>query len=150
MRETITFFVEGDPKGQPRSRACIRGKHAGVYDPGTADAWKMAVAEVWRNVAKRDTYGPFETAVSVRLVFYFRRPKGHYRTGKNAGILRDGLSVFHTGKPDLDNLAKAVLDVLTRLGAWKDDALVNQMIVERLWAREGHNSAGCQITISER
>ena len=54
MRELLTFFVEGDPKGQPRARACIRGKHAGVYDPGTSDNWKMCVAEVWRRVSSAE------------------------------------------------------------------------------------------------
>ncbi len=31
------LFIKGIPKGQPRVRAFVRGRHAGVYDPGTAD-----------------------------------------------------------------------------------------------------------------
>lgn len=31
-----SWRVFGIPKGQPRVRAFIRGKHAGVYDPGQA------------------------------------------------------------------------------------------------------------------
>ena len=30
----------------------------------------------------------------------------------------------HTGKPDLDNLLKGVLDICTKLGYWEDDAQV--------------------------
>lgn len=149
MKEPITFFVEGDPKGQPRARACIRGKRAGVYDPGTADAWKMAVAEAWRHkVAPENAprLSPFETAVSLRLSFWFRRPKGHYGSGKNAGALKDSAPRVHTAKPDLDNLAKAVMDVLTRLGAWTDDAIVCRLDVSRGWAQ---SQPGCQISITE-
>lgn len=149
MRAPVAFFVEGQPKGQPRARACVRGKRAGVYDPGTADAWKASIAEVWRNVVTPENVPrlqPFETAVSLRLNFFFRRPKGHYGTGKNAGKLKATAPVHHTGKPDCDNLAKAVMDVLTRLGAWTDDAIVPRLTVWRAWA-DGRE--GCEITIRE-
>lgn len=149
MKEPVSFFVEGDPKGQPRARACVRGKHAGVYDPGTADGWKMAVAEAWRHkVAPENSprFTAFDTAVSLRLFFSFRRPKGHYGSGKNASMLKDSAPRVHAAKPDLDNLAKAVMDVLTRLGAWTDDAIVCRLTVSRGWAQ---CQPGCQISITE-
>lgn len=142
MKEPISFFVEGDPKGQPRARACIRGKHAGVYDPGTADVWKMAVAEAWRCVRVE----PFTGAVSLSLRFFFKRPKSHFGSGKNARNLKPSAPWRHTLKPDCDNLAKAVMDVLTRLGAWEDDCRVNQLYVHRQWTEI---SPGCEIRISE-
>jgi len=43
MREKLSFFVAGIPKGQPRVKAFSRGKHAGVYDPGTSDGWKLLI-----------------------------------------------------------------------------------------------------------
>jgi len=142
MRTPITFFVQGEPKGQPRARACIRGKHAGVYDPGTANAWKHAVADAWRQWRAE----PFTGPVHLGLDFIFKRPLSHYRTGKNAGLLRDSAPLAHTGKPDCDNLAKAVMDELTRLGAWEDDRLVCRLAVSRQWAPE---RGGCVILISE-
>jgi Holliday junction resolvase RusA-like endonuclease len=145
MREPVTFFVEGTPKGQPRARATIRGKHAGVYDPGTADGWKAAVAEVWRNVARSPE--PFTGAVSVRLDFYMKRPAGHYGSGKNAGTLKATAPALHTSAPDLDNLAKAVLDVLTRLNAWPDDRLVTKLTVSRHWCDSG--TPGCMIILKD-
>ena len=36
--------VNGDPKPQPRPKAFKRGKHAAVYDPGTAEGWKGSIA----------------------------------------------------------------------------------------------------------
>ena len=142
MSTILSFHVPGLPKGQPRARACIRGKHAGVYDPGTADSWKHAVADTWRTLPPRE---PLTGAVSLTLEFALPRPKNHYRT---SGALKDSAPMLHIGKPDCDNLAKAVCDVLTRLGAWKDDALVWSMNVRRRWASDLRPS-GCQIIIED-
>jgi Holliday junction resolvase RusA-like endonuclease len=60
----------------------------------------------------------------VDITFFFPRPKGHYRTGKNAGQLRDDAPDHHTSKPDRDNSDKAVLDQMTVMRFWRDDAQV--------------------------
>ncbi len=140
----ITFFVQGEPKGQPRPKAVIRCKHAGVYDPGTADGWKLQVS-IWAKAFVPAI--PLEGPLRVDLVFYFPRPLSHYRTGKHAGQLRDNAPEWHTSKPDRDNSDKAVLDQLTVLRFWKDDA---QACDGRLVKRyEDGRGPGCQITISE-
>ena len=114
---TIEFNAYGIPKAQPRAKACIRGKRAGVYDPGTADDWKSivraAAKEVWNGV-------PFDGPVRVCLRFYMPRPKSHF--GKNG--LKESAPGFVTTKPDLDNLEKSVLDALTNVGMWRDDSQV--------------------------
>ena len=40
---------------------------------------------------------------------------------------------WKTGKPDTDNLQKALLDCMTKLGFWKDDAQVVSQTVEKFW-----------------
>ena len=42
MRRELS--APGIPKGQPRPRAFSRNGHARVFDPGTAEGWKSAVA----------------------------------------------------------------------------------------------------------
>lgn len=37
-------------------------------------------------------------------------------------------------KPDTDNLQKMLKDQMTKLGFWKDDALVASEVVEKFWA----------------
>lgn len=41
---------------------------------------------------------------------------------------------WKTSKPDTDNLQKALLDSMTKLGFWKDDAQVCSQIVEKFWS----------------
>ena len=127
--EPIAFHALGIPKGQPRPKACIRGKHAGVYDPGTANSWKEAVA--WQAKAARPAT-PFEETVQVFMHFEMPRPKW-MDAKKYAGLL----SVPVATKPDVDNLAKAVLDVMTELGFWRDDSLVATLFVRKVYAASG-------------
>lgn len=39
-----------------------------------------------------------------------------------------------TSKPDLDNALKLLLDVMTKLRYWKDDAQISSIITEKFWA----------------
>jgi Holliday junction resolvase RusA-like endonuclease len=131
----MNTFIFGDPKGQPRARAFARkmgAKHvARMYDSDVADAWKRAVdlgIEREQIVSLVDPVGAFE----VKLAFFFRRPKSHYGKG---GHVKASAPVLHVSKPDADNLAKLVLDRITRGGQiWRDDSQVAKLRVEKYWA----------------
>lgn len=129
----IRFFAPGDPKGQPRPRAFamrIGGKfQARVFDAGTAEGWKSQVAVAARAFAPAF---PILGPVKLRLDFVMRRPRSHYRSGKNADLLRLDAPLNHVATPDCDNLAKAVMDALTQLGIfWRDDAQVARLEVSK-------------------
>jgi len=133
----MTTFIFGDPKGQPRARAFARkmgAKHvARMYDSDVADAWKHAVdlgieREHRAQPLIIDPFGAFE----VKLTFFFRRPKSHY--GKR-GHVKASAPVCHVSKPDADNLAKLVLDRITRgERIWRDDSQVAKLSVHKFWA----------------
>lgn len=114
--------VSGDPKGQPRPRAFSRGGHARVFDSGTAEGWKAQIA-----LAARDHLpaAPLACPVRVDVEFYFRRPLRLMKKSSPAGFIP------HTGKPDRDNLDKAVLDCLTQIGFLQDDALVVEGTIKK-------------------
>ena len=138
-----TWRVKGLPKGQPRPRAFVRVKRAAVYDPGTAEGWKGDVARACAELEGRCLFAP----LSVGLSFYLPRPKSHFRAN---GQLKDASPVWlHDGKPDVDNLAKAVLDALTGIRAWRDDAQVCEMRVSRYYECPAKKSPGCLIRICE-
>ncbi len=133
----IQFFATGFPKGQPRTKAFRRGNHAGVFTPGTADAWKSNVREA---AHPNMPPAPFAGPVRVELSFVMPRPKAHY-TKKG---LRPNAAFHHTSTPDADNLAKAVLDAMGDMQAWwKDDAQVAQLIVAKTYGER----AGCWVTV---
>lgn len=115
------FVVFGTPVAQPRPRACVVRPYPGgrasarVYNAdGNITVWKQLVARAAREAFAGDQ--PSGDAFAVVIAFHFLRPK----RGKTIPI--DG--VPKTTKPDLDNLAKPILDVLTRLRVWADDSQV--------------------------
>jgi Holliday junction resolvase RusA-like endonuclease len=67
---------------------------------------------------------PLEGPVCFEVVFKFKRPKCHYRTGKHADQLRDDAPTHHTKQPDLAKLIRGIEDAMTQAGIWKDDSQV--------------------------
>lgn len=85
------------------------------------------------------------TPVSVSLVFCFPRPKSHL---KKDGSFRAGTPTHKTSKPDIDKLARAVLDSLTLAGVFKDDAQVYSLTAEKRYC-VGSEAPGVLITIMD-
>jgi Holliday junction resolvase RusA-like endonuclease len=144
---TISFFAQGSPKGQPRPRAFAHGGRARVFDPGTAEGWKAQVACAACAASEQieePVWGSGQP-VAVTMRFQFTRPRSHYGTGKNADKLKASAPASHTNKPDLDNLAKAVLDALTTIGIWHDDNQVQQLTLKKAWVSEGRAGAWIRI-----
>lgn len=139
----ISFFVEGNPKGQPRPRAfAFKGK-ARVYDPGTAEGWKSSIAEAARKFKPEQQ---ISQPVFVGCVFILPRPKNHFGTGKRSTQLRPDAPYFCAKKPDLDNYEKAVWDTLVVLGFLLDDALIVHSDSVKLYSNGA--PSGCFIRIA--
>ena len=132
------FFVVGSPKGQPRPRAFARGGKARVYDPGTAEGWKGQVA-----LAAKDHLPaiPIDEPVAIHLGFQLPRPRWHL--GK--GGLKPDAPCHHLSKPDIDNLAKAVIDTLVGIGFLRDDCVVHLLAITKRYADA---SPGCDVRIA--
>jgi Holliday junction resolvase RusA-like endonuclease len=136
MSRTFRFVVIGDPKGQPRPRAFARkignAYTARVFEAGTAEAWKSAIALSAREAGLAEL--PLIGWVTFQMSCYFARPKAHFRSGKHSGQLKFACEETRkVSKPDLDNLLKAATDCLTALGAWKDDAQIVHAVVSKEW-----------------
>jgi Holliday junction resolvase RusA-like endonuclease len=132
---TITFEVFGAPKGQPRARAFAQrfGNKfsARMYDPGTADEWKETLYFGLRGELNKISAQPSLGAFKVSLRFTMPRPKSHL--GKRG--LKASAPRFHFGKPDIDNLTKLVLDVVTKDGrVWRDDSQVVTLLAFKQYA----------------
>ena len=134
---TISAYIPGTPRPQPRVKAYSRGGHAGVYTPDTADAWKQEIALAMREYAGVAIAGPIWLTMS----FYIPRPKSHYGTGKNARVLKPQSPKFHTNRGDVDNFCKGAMDCLTTCKVWKDDAQVVSLKAEKFWADDAPGMA---------
>ncbi|MDE2098709.1 MAG: RusA family crossover junction endodeoxyribonuclease [Patescibacteria group bacterium] len=140
MFPPVEIFVGGQPKGQPRARAFAFRGNVRMYDPATAEGWKSAIADEWRRSAPK--MPKIETPVSLALHFLLPRPKAHF-TKKG---LRLTAPVWFAKKPDADNFAKAVMDCLTQLGVWQDDALVVVLLTSKRYTQ---GRPGCRIVLSD-
>lgn len=144
---TLTFSVQGEPEGQPRARAFARKMGAihvaRFYDSDVADRWKNAVTLAVIEAARKDKWLPTLHAVSVSLNFAMPRPKSHF----GAKGLKPSAPVHHVGRPDADNLAKLVLDRITRSERiWRDDSQVVSLTVHKFYAVGSEQ--GCSVSIS--
>jgi Holliday junction resolvase RusA-like endonuclease len=124
------FTVAGIPRPQGSMRAFVRGGRAIVTSDNThLRPWKTAVAEAARAGRHVVWLGP----VAVGITFRLPRPKGH--TGKR-GLLPS--APHHpTGRPDLDKLARAVMDALTESGVITDDAQVIRLAARKVYGEPG-------------
>ena len=111
-----------------------------MYNPATAEGWKSEIALALRKWAGTKHAGP----VLVSMTFEFARPKSHYL---KSGLLKLTAPRWHTGRPDADNLEKAVLDACTQIGIWKDDGQVVTLIAHKVWS-SGSRGAGMTLTIA--
>ena len=144
---TLTFQVTGEPKGQPRPRAFARKMGAvhvaRFYDSDVADEWKRAVQIALLEMATQTRWELTLGPVAVELRFAMPRPKSHF----GAKGLKASAPVAHVGTPDVDNLAKLILDQLTRSGnVWRDDSQVVSLTVHKFWATGAEQ--GCSVSIS--
>ncbi len=135
----IEVFINGIPKAQPRTRATIRGKHAGVYDPGTANEWKNTVKAAFGRYTGLRLEGP----LALDITFYLPRPKRLCRKKDPDD------PIPHTAKPDRDNLDKAVLDALTDIQVWGDDKQVFSGKIEKYYGSK-NGTTGAVVRITKR
>jgi Holliday junction resolvase RusA-like endonuclease len=130
----LEFSVRGTPKGQPRTKARAMKTRGGkwiaqVYNPKGSDGWKSGVTLAARQAGLPPV--PWEGPVSVTIDAYFERPQRLCRAKDPDGPIRC------TAKPDRDNIEKAVLDALTAVGLWKDDAQVCDGPVRKWYVAKG-------------
>lgn len=126
--EQIKLVILGEPTAQKRHRHTSRGKFVRTYDPSQSD--KQDFLSI---VQKQAPKSPIEGPIKITIACFFSRPKSHYRSGKNAHLLKDNHPKWHTTKPDGDNLLKFVKDALNKV-YWRDDSLICDERVVKLYS----------------
>jgi Holliday junction resolvase RusA-like endonuclease len=127
---SLTFSVPGEPVPQPRPRVSTRGGFARAYVPAKhpVHAYRQSLAAAARDAGLSETGEPLNVAIDA----VFERPKSHMR---KSGVKADAPRL---PRPDVDNIAKAVLDALQDVMG--DDTLVARLVVEKSWGTEGRTT----------
>jgi len=126
--EAIRLTVLGEPTAQKRHRHVSKGGFTRSYDPSAADKGDF-LSIVQNNAPEK----PFDCPLRVDVTFFFSRPKSHFKSGKNSHILKDNAPVWHTSRPDRDNLDKLVMDSMSKV-FWRDDSLVCAGEIQKLYS----------------
>jgi len=139
------FRMELEPQVAQRGRCgCVAG-HGHMYDDKNYELWKkLAIPSV------RDYWGariPLQGLLVVQVLPVFARPQTEGRTFVVKGITHRHPWPWpderfpYAGPEDLDNLRKAVLDVMVHAGVLLDDRLaVKDGGSEKLYAARGENA----------
>lgn len=140
----IHFDVLGTATPQGSKKAYVRGGRAILVEERKAgiDLWRGSVVRAACQ-ALQGRQG-FTGPVAVDVEFRFTRPKGHWRTGRNAHLLRDGADPYPPTK-DIDKLQRSTFDAITTARVWRDDALVVDVHARKVWADHGRPGATIAI-----
>ncbi len=121
----IDFFVHGKPFPDQRPRVARNG---GIIPNQNVIEWKELVERV--GLRYMTVMAPLLEPVELKLVFHMPIPESWSRKRRD-----DAAGTAHAKKPDVDNLAKAVMDALNGV-VWQDDAQVTSLNVRKVYARE--------------
>ncbi|MEV4033453.1 RusA family crossover junction endodeoxyribonuclease [Streptomyces umbrinus] len=133
---TFQLTVYGTPAPQGSKN---RNAHGALYESSAAvKPWREAVKFAALDALTHDTqWRPLDEAVRLDVVFTVKRPKHHYGTGRNAGVLKPSAPCFPTGKPDLDKLVRSTQDALTDAGVLADDSCVTAVFAAKAYVLTG-------------
>jgi Holliday junction resolvase RusA-like endonuclease len=127
IRKPIRFFINGEPKPWRRPTTVIKdGKRWTMQSK--PDLWFAQVdQEILRNIPDE----PHDGGIRITLDFRLIKPRSYSKK-----------VIFPTKKPDLDNLAKLVIDCMTKR-FFVDDSQIIDMMVSKVF----DDHSGCQVEV---
>lgn len=136
---SISFEIEGEPVGKGRPRFSRRCGHIVTYTPAATENY-----EAWAKLCGKQAMAgrePISGPVAAEILFGVSVPKSWPAWRQEAAL--DG-AVFPIGKPDCDNLIKAIFDALNGI-VWRDDSQIVRAEVSKVYAIR----PGALVTVRE-
>ena len=115
-----SFVIKGIPKVKQRPRFATRNGRVVTYTPKTTASFENLV----KLQAEKKFTHPLSGAIRLAIRFHLPRPK------RMIWKTRPMPEVFSDKRPDIDNLAKSVIDGLTGI-AFKDDGQIADLHVTK-------------------
>jgi Holliday junction resolvase RusA-like endonuclease len=135
-KKHIALPITPKSKGRPRVR--VVAGHAQTYTPKETVEFERSVAQL---LADHRPPSILEGPVTMMVTFVLPRPKRLCRKKDSANLLPC------SKKPDIDNLAKSLLDSVNRNGGyWRDDAQLQGLSMKKLYA-EKHGQPRIELWI---
>jgi len=137
MREPLKIKIPSMP---PRRTA----QHKGVFVPDGRPVFykKSGILAEERNMVALlcahlpEGWVPFAgpVAASIHLCY-------PYRKAEKRRVVASGAEIPCDTRPDLDNLAKGILDAMSAARVWGDDGQVARLTLEKVWGPSAYWSA---------
>lgn len=119
-KERAIFFIVGIPVPKGRPRATARGAYTILYTPKATKDYEEHVAKIAsKHIPKT---GMIMGPITISLTFYMKAPKKYAKK----------MGTPHVTRPDVDNLAKAILDGLEGI-LYKNDAQVTTLYAHKCY-----------------
>lgn len=135
---TLTFFVPGNPA--PQGSKSHVGKGVMVESSKALKPWRESIRWAAMHAERIGTTGPLvqlSGPVMVVLEFVMKRPASTPKRRTPPAVKR----------PDVDKLARAVLDALSSAGTWGDDSQVTTLVASKRLA-EINETPGVHVRVS--
>ena len=113
-------------KGRPRGNT----QTAISYTPARTKDYEELIKQYF--IIKHRGIKPLEGRIAITIKAYFDIPKSTSKKEKEE-ILKGNISP--TKKPDIDNIAKIILDALNKL-AFKDDNQITKLNIEKIYSEQ--------------
>ncbi len=150
MTEAISFFVQDEPKpGGSKTAFVIKGTNRAIIVDACKKnkSWRASVRDA--AIVAMAGRPPFKgQPIKLSITFVLRRPKNHYRTGKNAGVLRDDAPLYHVNAPDATKFTRSTEDAMKGV-VWYDDCSNAILHIEKRYSDDGFVGAKIEVTVRE-
>ena len=122
------FEVLGQIVGKERPRVNM---YTGmVYTPNKTKDYELFVQQSFK--MKYPRFEQLQGRISIEIIAYLKIPKN---TSKKNIELMIKNEISPTKKPDVDNIAKSILDAMNKF-VFKDDNQVSKIMIEKRYAEE--------------
>ena len=124
----VKFKIDGEPVGKARHRYVRQGNGVRSYTPEKTVWYEELVKTSYLEQVKDQQM--LEGPLNAKITAFFKIPK---RTTKRDTLKMIKGEIIPTKKPDLDNIAKTVLDALNGV-AFHDDKQIATLFVEKYYS----------------
>ena len=128
MTAFISFSIPGVAVSKGRPCISTRGGFARAYTPAPTVVYEAQVAAAGKQaMADAGMTEVLTTPLNVRIDVFVQIPKSFTKKKREQALSAD----IFPGRPDIDNVAKAILDALNNVVYEDDDQVVNLSVSKR-------------------